>query len=54
MELNKRINDQLFKEEHLRRAYNAYRREKGLEPVDFAEDLLTKKVALSEEPKLKI
>jgi hypothetical protein len=37
-----------LKEESIRRAYNDYRRSKGLEPVDFAEDFITKKPTADE------
>ena len=43
-ELNVRINVQLIKEEPLRRTYNDYRRSKGLEPVDFSDELISKKI----------
>lgn len=46
IELNKRINAQLRSEDSVRRAYNEYRRSKGLDPVDY--DFITKKPMVDE------
>jgi len=48
IELNKRINEQLLSQESVRRAYNEYRRSKGLEPFDFSEDTIAKKPTVTD------
>ena len=44
IDLNIKINEQLIKEEQLRRIYNDWRRSKKMEAMDFNEDFITKKI----------
>lgn len=54
VELNQRINAQLNREEAVRRTYNEYRRTKGLQPIDFTEDQITKKPMTYDDNTLRV
>ena len=45
---------QLLQEDTLRRTYNDYRRLKGLEPVDFSDEFVTKKVTTDDKEPARI